>query len=248
MAGIQHTLETLFRDLIDLGVEQGDTVFIHSSFKSLGLVQGGAGTVINALQCAVGTEGLLLLPSFNLVDWPKRAESWDIESTPSTVGWLTEYFRQMPNVYRSDHYSDSVAARGKGAKEFVASHLSQDGFRSRWDREPWGRTYGTGSPMYKAYLANGKILMLGVDYETSTYCHLVEAMHWTMQLDQGLDAPFGNLERPALGIFWENFGKLRRGRVGNAHCRLFLIREYVDTLLQEVVDNPSPYLTSFHSP
>ena len=243
MTSTPHTGETLLRDLTALGVEQGDTVFMHSSFKSLGPVQGGAATVIGALEDAMGLEGLLLLPSFNLVDWPKRAEFWDIETTPSTVGWLTEYFRRMPGSYRSDHYSHSVTARGKGAEEFVSGHLGQVGLRARWDREPWGRTYGSGSPMYRAYRAGGKLLMLGVDYETSTYCHVVEAMHWTRQLDQGLDVPFRGLERPVLGEFWERQDRLSRGNVGDAYCRLFPIREYVDTLLHEVTNNPSPYFS-----
>ena len=199
--------------------------------------------MIGALEDAVGSEGLLLVPSFNLVAWPKRAEFWNIHTTPSTVGWIAEYFRRMPGTYRSDHYSASVAARGKGAREFVSGHLGREGLRSRWDREPWGRTYGTSSPMYRAYRAGGKVLMLGVDYESSSYCHLVEVLHWNRLLDQGLDAPFRGLERPALGEFWDRAGKLRSGHVGDAYCRLFPISEYVDTLLREVTDNPNPYFS-----
>ena len=236
-----HTQETLLRDLSALGVEQGDTVFTHSSFKSLGPVQGGAATVIGALEEVVGPEGLLLMPSFNLVAWPKRVEFWDIDTTPSAVGWLTECFRRMPGTHRSDHYSASVAARVRGAKGFVSGHLGQEGLRSRWDREPWGKTYGTASPMYRAYRTGGKLLMLGVDYESSSYCHLVEVLHWNRLLDQGLDVPFRGLSRPALGEFWEGAGRLVRARVGDADSRLFPIRDYVDTLLDEVTNNPDPY-------
>ena len=237
----QHTRETLLHDLRVLGVEQGDILFMHSSFKSLGPVKGDVATVIGALEDAVGHEGLLLIPSFNLVDRPKRAENWDIETTVSSVGWITEYFRRMAGTYRSDHYSHSVAARGKGAKEFVSGHLGQEGLKSPWDEEPWGKTYGTNSPMYRAYKVDGKLLMLGVDYETSTYAHVVETMHWNMLLDQGLDVQFRGLKHQALGEFWDRTSKLSRGRMGDADCRLFRIREYVDTLLREVIDNPDPY-------
>ena len=146
-----HTRERLVQDLLNLGVESGDILFIHSSFKSLGPVEGGAETVVGALEDAVGPEGLVLMPSFNLVEMDKRAEIWNIETTLSTVGWLTEFFWQMPGTYRSDHYSHSAAARGKGARAFVADHLSREGYRSPWDREPWGKTYGLHSPMYRAY-------------------------------------------------------------------------------------------------
>ena len=55
-------------DLRRLGVEAGDILFVHSSFKSLGPVEGGAESVIQALEDALGPEGLLLMPSFNLMN------------------------------------------------------------------------------------------------------------------------------------------------------------------------------------
>ncbi len=238
-----HTRKTLAQDLRNLGAEPGDTLFIHSSFKSLGPVEGAAGAVVSALEGAVGPEGLILMPSFNLVEGrDKRAETWKVETTPSTVGWLTEFFRQMPGTYRSDHYSHSVAARGKGAKDFVADHLSREGDKSPWDREPWGKTYGIHSPMYRAYQADRKILMLGVDYHSSTYVHFVEVLYWSKLLDQNPEAAYPGLDRPLLGAFWDRVGNLNRGLLGNADCRLFRIRQYIHSLLREVENNPNPYV------
>jgi aminoglycoside 3-N-acetyltransferase len=242
-----HTHERLVQDLLNLGVESGDILFIHSSFKSLGLVEGGAETVVGALEDAVGPEGLVLMPSFNLVEMDKRAKIWNIETTPSTVGWLTEFFWQMPGTYRSDHYSHSVAARGKGAKAFVADHLSRDGHRSPWDREPWGKTYGLHSPMYRAHRADGKLFMIGVDYDSSTYIHLVEVLYWNKRLNQNPEAAYPALNRLILGAFWDRVGDLNRGCVGNADCRLFRIQEYVSTLLREVENNPDPYVDRWRS-
>src|SRR5205807_1998 len=122
----------------------------------------------------------------------------DPETTPSTVGWITEFFHRMPGTFRSDHYSHSVAARGKGAAEFVAGHRRQEGPRSPWDRDPWGRTYGTHSPMYRAYEADGQLLMLGVEYDSSTYVHLVETLFWNRLLEQDPAATYPYLDRPAL--------------------------------------------------
>ena len=238
-----QTCEKLAHDLRNLGVEPGDILFIHSSFKRLGPVDGGAESIICALEDAVGPDGLILMPSFNLVEGrDKRVQTWDIKTAPSTVGWLTEFFRQMPNTYRSDHYSHSVAARGKGAKTFVADHLSRDGNQSPWDHEPWGKTYGTHSPMYRAYQADGKLLMLGVDYNSSTYIHFVEVLHWNKLLSQNPNAKYPALSRPMLGRFWDEVGNLKCGLVGDAFCRLFHIPAYVNTLLREVENNPQPYL------
>jgi len=232
---MKSTKETLLHDLRKLGIELGDLLFIHSSFKSLGVVEGGAETVVAALEDAVGPAGLILMPSFNLVE--KRAETWDIETTSSTVGWLTEFFRRMPGTYRSDHYSHSVAARGKDAKDFISGHLNREGYKSPWDREPWGKTYGIHSPMYKAYQANGKLFMLGVDYDSSTYVHFVEVIYWKKLLDTDAAAEYSSLNRTKLGEFWDKIGNLSREFVGAADCRLFRIREYVDTLLSEVEKN-----------
>lgn len=238
-----RTAGDLAADLIALGVCPGDVLFVHASFKSLGPVDGGAATVIDALEKVVGPEGLLLMPSFNLTgsDRDVRAASWDIETTPATTGWLTEFFRRMPGTYRSDHYSHSVAARGKGAKEFVASHRRKEGLESPWDLEPWGRTYGVHSPLLKAHDADGNILMLGADYHSSTYVHVVEVLWWNEIREIDGNADYLWLDRNRLGAFWDEEGRLSRGRVGEADSRLFRIRDYVDTLLQAVLRDPTSW-------
>ena len=238
-----YTHEKLIQDFANLGIVQGDTLFIHSSFKSLGPVESGAGTVISALETAVGEEGLILMPTFSLL--PSREErvaAWHVDKTPSTVGWLTEFFRQMSGTHRSNHYSHPIAARGRDAKAFVSDHLRREGYQSPWDHSPWGRTYGTHSPMFRAYTMNAKLLMIGVDYATSTYIHLVEVIHWNKRLTDDPRAEYFRLKRPELGEFWERFGQLKQGQVGNSVCRLFHIKTYVDTLLAEVARNPEPYV------
>ncbi len=75
-----YTHEKLIQDFANLGIVQGDTLFIHSSFKSLGPVESGAGTVISALETAVGEEGLILMPTFSLL--PSREErvaAWHVD-------------------------------------------------------------------------------------------------------------------------------------------------------------------------
>ena len=238
-----YTREKLIKDFTDLGIEKADTLFIHSSFKSLGPVEAGAGTVIAALEGAVGEEGLILMPTFSLLPGlEKRVAAWNVGKTPSTVGWLTEFFRQMPGTHRSDHYSHAIAARGRDAKAFVSDHRRRDGYQSPWDHYPWGKTYGTHSPMFRAYTANAKLLMIGVDYQTSTYIHLVEVIHWNKRLDDDPQAEYIRLKRPELGAFWEGLNQLRQGKVGDSMCRLFHIKTYVDTLLAEVERNPEPYV------
>ncbi len=232
----------LVSDIKNLGVCTGDILFIHSSFKSIGTIDGGAATIISALEDAVGTTGLLLMPSFNLIKRELRAAAWNIETTPSTVGYLTEYFRTMPGTVRSNHYSHSVAARGQRAVEFVAGHLCQDGPGSPWDLLPWGKTYGVQSPMWKAYESGGKILMLGTDYSSSTYVHIVETLWWNRRRQKDPAEIFVGFNRNKLGEYWDAHGDLRRGTVGLADTRLFPIRAYVDKLLEVVEEDPNPWM------
>ena len=232
----------LSSDLRTLGVTPGDLLFVHSSFKSLGIVDGGAETVVASLEKVLGTSGLLLMPSFNLMgDVETRANNWDREKTVSTVGWLTEYFRQMPGTHRSDHYSHAVAARGVGAEAFVSDHLSNEGLSSPWDRSPWGKCYGRNSPMIRACERDGKVLMLGVDYESSTYVHVVEVMYWDERLKMDPDADYVWLHRENLGKVWDLSGLVTFGNVGHANCRLFGIRAFVDYLLDVVKEDPDLY-------
>ena len=225
------TQSQLFEDLNRLGVQLNDILFVHSSYKSIGNVSSGALAIIKALENSVGPKGLVLMPSFNLVDRKKRAELWEIDKSPSTTGWLSEYFRKLPNTWRSDHYSHSVAALGQQAKAFVSEHNNNHGFDSPCDLEPWGKTLGTYSPMFKAYKENGRILMIGVDYQSSTYIHLAEVIIWNVQRIHRENVPFPTLDRDACGKYWENIGEISEGFVGNAHCKLFGIRDYVDSLV-----------------
>ena len=236
-----YTQADLQRHLEVLGVEAGDLLFIHSSFNSLGPVDGGAATVVAALQEAVRPNGLILMPSFHLVERAQRARCWDWPTTPSTVGWLSEFFRRQHGTHRSDHYSHSVAARGPGAADLVSGHRRREGYTSPWDLAPWGRTYGTHSPMLRAYRRGGKILMLGVDYRTSTYIHLVEVLYWHHLRQADPQASYPGLDRPRLGAYWDATGPLARGPVGAAPCRLFAINIYVDALLAAVLANPETY-------
>ena len=91
-----HTRETLTHNLKNLGVELGDKLFIHSSFKSLGPVEGGAGTVVSALEAAVGREGLILMPLVQSPRW-KRVAGEHMEPRNNTV-----YSRMAHRVFPSD--------------------------------------------------------------------------------------------------------------------------------------------------
>lgn len=261
------TKDELASQLRALGLTRGETVFCLSSLGSVGMSQtSGAAMLMSAFDDVLGPEGLLLLPSFNLLDGIElRLSEWDIECSPSTVGFFSDFVWRQPGSARSDHYSHSVCARGERAQEYTSQHLKREGYRSPWDQEQtrFGRTFGSGNPMLRAYEDRGKLLMLGTLYDSSTYLHVVESMLWGRMLQEiQLDAmeqaqmsaaelrdayaPFPAIDRLALGGWWEGQNQRVIGPVGDAECRLCSIRDYVDACCEQVAQNPWVYLNMPH--
>jgi aminoglycoside N3'-acetyltransferase len=83
--------------------------------------------------------------------------------------------------------------------------------------------------------------MLGVDYETSTYMHVVEVTYWNERLSEDLDAPFIWLDRTQMGKAWDRSGTMQTGQIGDSESKLIPIREYVDGLVQIVSADPDAY-------
>ncbi len=175
------TIDTLRADFAALGVREGMTLLVHSSFKSLGKwVAGGPVAVILALEQAVGDTGTIVVPthSNDLSDpggWenpPVPAEWWDTireqmppydpDLTPLWhMGIIPELFRKQHGVKRSGHPHVSFAARGVNADLITDRH---------------GLDYGLGeqSPLARIYEAEGWVLLLGVGHANNTSLHLAE--------------------------------------------------------------------------
>lgn len=156
-----HTKETLIQQLKDLGIKPDDTVMMHSSFKSMGEVEGGPDTVLDALSEYL-KDGLLVLPTHTWAQVNAENPRYYVEDTPSNVGILTELFRQRDGVARSLHPTHSVGALGKDAEEFVEG---DEKFETPCARDS---SYG------KLLDREAKILLVGVDLVRNTFIHGVE--------------------------------------------------------------------------
>ena len=58
------TQSEIQQSLKDLGLGPGDHVLVHSSLSSLGPVEGGAVTVVDAFLDVLSPEGTLVVPTF----------------------------------------------------------------------------------------------------------------------------------------------------------------------------------------
>jgi aminoglycoside 3-N-acetyltransferase len=153
------TREQLEDALRGLGLATGDTVLVHSSYKSLGPVSGGPKTVIDALLGVLGPDGTLIVPTFNFGFC--EGERFDARNTPSRMGVLSELVRTDPRSRRVEHPIYSFAAIGARAEQAAAiSDPSSYGAESLFGRlREW----------------DGKIMIAGLSYNDSfTFLHHVE--------------------------------------------------------------------------
>jgi aminoglycoside 3-N-acetyltransferase len=162
--------ERLVADLRGLGIEPGDLLMVHSSLRGLGFIEGGPDTVIDALLEAIGPGGTLVMPTFTIINTMKETlESadfvFDPDSSPSTVGRITETFRRRQGVHRSEHPTHSVAAFGPLARTLTETHLEG------------GTNFGPGSPFAKLLDYDGKIMGLGINFGPVTFYHVYEDLH-----------------------------------------------------------------------
>lgn len=151
-------------DLRHLGVVHGKVLLVHSSLSSLGFVPGGARTVISTLLEAVGPSGTLMFPTHNWFAVNQGARNYDVRSTRSCVGALSEVFRQLPGAVRSLHPTHSVAAIGPLGETLIRDH------------EAASTPCGEGTPYARLLQLDGDILFLGVGLEANTAFHSIEAL------------------------------------------------------------------------
>lgn len=225
------TRPRLVRELRALGLRAGMDVMVHSSLSSLGPVEGGAETVIDALLQVIGPRGTLLAPSFHHF----AAEVYHPATTPTTNGALAEALWRRREALRSDHPSHAVAAIGPRAADYLADHAAN----GVWSAE---------SPIGRLGAWGGWILSLGVDHGSTTAYHVAESLLEVPCLD-----PFGSVDqvvgadglvREVAGLAWrdgtcpvdprgldewlEVTGRQQRGCVGKAECRLVRARDLIE--------------------
>ncbi|MBE6687718.1 MAG: AAC(3) family N-acetyltransferase [Ruminococcaceae bacterium] len=158
---MNNSFKTICNDLISLGLNKGDSVIVHSSLSSMGYVEGGAQTVIDALTEVVGEEGTVLFPAFTYSTAYADSE-FSVNDTPVCIGKIAETFRHNPGVLRSFHPTHSVCARGKHAADFVKNHGEDD------------TPMGVNSPYRKLPAYKAKILLLGCSTKSNSFLHALE--------------------------------------------------------------------------
>ncbi len=150
----------LVRDLRQrCAIRPGGILIVHASLKAIGRIDGGAATVVAALQEALTASGTLLMPTFS---HPRPDGVWHMADTPSRTGAVTEALRTSAGAVRSFHPTHSVTAWGARAGELTEGHERTSGL-------------GVGSPFHRAAEAGADLLMIGCDLTSCSLIHVAEA-------------------------------------------------------------------------
>ncbi|MEO7000248.1 MAG: AAC(3) family N-acetyltransferase [Ktedonobacterales bacterium] len=146
-----------------LGVRPGDLLEVHSSLRNLGMVEGGAPTVITALLDTVGPTGVVVTPTYPVsralelaeaerargITWKVRVLSFDDHTTRTGMGIIADTFRTWPGAIRNMSSFFSYTAWGRDAARFALS------------LEP-------------LVAQGGKVVLLGVEMDRCSCLHLAE--------------------------------------------------------------------------
>lgn len=155
------TKEMLIEDIENMKLLSTDAIMIHSSMKSIGEVEGGADTVVDAF-IEYFQDGMVMMPTHTWAQMNEEYNLFDPEHEPACVGIIPNIFMKRKGVVRSLHPTHSMAVYGKGAKDYI---LNEENCTTPctpggcWDRL---RTI------------DAKILLVGVNHIKNTYIHSVE--------------------------------------------------------------------------
>jgi aminoglycoside 3-N-acetyltransferase len=229
--------------LRSLGLREGNVVFIHASIRAIGHVEGGAQAVVDALLDVLGPEGTLAAPAFAFRHEIEVEPLIDPMHDRSEMGSITEAVRLLPGARVCVAYRHAVSAFGPRADWICGAPEDVSPF----DRNgAFGRLLGLGS----------KVLLIGVAYTHCTCGHFAEFVNQVdyrriLLQPIRLVRPDGSIERTTVvdyqpkptadgsyyhrpddfnkaGALLEETGAVSVQPIGNAICRLFAIKDYMD--------------------
>ena len=232
----------IFEGLRSLGVRSGGMIIAHSSLKSFGYVEDGAGTVIDAMIDTVGPEGTVFVPTMTF------GAPFHHRDTPSYTGHITEVFRKREDSIRSHHPTHSIAGIGPAAARVLEGHELTT-------------PMGYESPLARIAREDGLVVLLGVGHTSNSTVHagleeakapyLTKYRSVTVRdgdgtervvscLHPGCSRGFVRLE-PILA----HRGLQNRGFIGDAVVRVLRGRDIIDVTVEAVHADPSFLLCDY---
>ena len=157
------TKQQLKEQLRAMGIKADDTILIHSSYKSIGEVEGGIDGLIDAFKEYL-SEGLFIIPTHTWAVINPKNPVYDVKSSIPCIGAVAKVAAFRKDGIRSLHPTHSVWATGKGAESFVK------GEEHAMTPAPVGGCWS------RLAQSGAKILLIGVGNNRNTFIHAVDEM------------------------------------------------------------------------
>ncbi|EAK0446128.1 aminoglycoside N(3)-acetyltransferase [Campylobacter lari] len=153
--------QDLIKALKNLGIKQGDILFVHSEIYNFGIPLVTPKELLRIfLDCffeVIGKEGTLIMPTFTYSFCDGK--DYDKINSKTKVGVLNEFFRLQPGVKRTNDPIFSCAIKGAKEDLFLQDHDS---------------CFGENSVFDILTKNNGKIILFGNENLGITYIHYIE--------------------------------------------------------------------------
>lgn len=228
----------LTTQLLDLGVQPGGVLLVHTAFSQVRPIEAGPSGLIEALLDALGPEGTLVMPSMVDDDDHPFDPRW---SPCEGMGIVAVTLCEWDGAHRSDS-PHAFTAVGPLARRITARH-------------PVERPHGPNSPVGRVHDLDGQVLLLGVGHHANTTVHLAEELSdvpyrvpsiariWRAGMDTTVHyaEPDHCCERFAQLDAWLG-DRQRRGPVGHGTGRLMRSRDVVEVAMDRLEEDALVFL------
>lgn len=122
------TKDSLKEDFRNLGIKEGDTLFLRISYKAVGKIEGGPMVFLEALHEVIGEEGTIILTAFpkkyiRQLRFFHKKEVYSYENPPKpTTGVMSIMAMSYPGARISRKLEFPFVVIGKHAKYLTNSH------------------------------------------------------------------------------------------------------------------------------
>ncbi|WP_299873351.1 AAC(3) family N-acetyltransferase [uncultured Cocleimonas sp.] len=174
-------LDEMRSSLIKMGIDEGDTILVHSSTTKLNKDGHKPDDIIRSLESIIKSKGTLVFPAFpKHKESPEKFERFDYSNFEKPfefnkrknkiwTGLLPRYFVRQEDVYHSSIPINTLAARGFRAKQIIGE-----------DDKTVNYPCGSNTPWEQCLNLNAKIIMIDIDVAHSlTMIHTAEDLFET---------------------------------------------------------------------
>lgn len=131
MESYKHSKKRIIDDLLALGVQKGDTLFLRISYRAVGKTEGGPITIVKALEEVVGEDGTLIMTGFpkkhiRQLRWFFRNDVHSINNIAKPVtGVLPTLSLELPEARISQKLEFPFIVIGKNADYLTSNHTHE---------------------------------------------------------------------------------------------------------------------------